>query len=538
MQWLAAGFCLAAVQFGCDTKDPESSGAGGGGIIIILPTADMGQGGQGGQGGAGAEGGQGGEGGVVDMCGRRADVGDECPADPDCCARGSYCYNGSNSRLAGTCARECDADGVGCEDNELCSPDGAVRTYCRPSDNCIPGMENESCGIEGIVSCIRTENITQCVPHGALTRSVPLGGNCSSVTSACEPGLLCEFGTCRQACSDNGSCAQGEDCIDYTRRVGSQWRFCMNTCDLFAYNDEIREGGEGGMGGAGGAGGEDPADMGVPEADMGVPEADQGVPEADQGVPDGDQGVDLDMAAEPDAMVPDAMVPDAMATPDMMLPDVPPTPNSQCGEGDVCEFLFDHIEGLAAASCTEADAPGPLGTGDVCERGANYWGNCGSDFLCEPVGAGDDPTCLPICDRSNLDVCTGFQACAELFNGVIGAGVCFGECDVFQGDGCAPDEQCLLSNAGATAERPDKIIGFCSENANPGNQAIGEMCERDEATNTSTCGPGHLCQDFGNDFDECIKLCQEDAAGGECPDGYECRVGVFNGLGTLGICAR
>jgi hypothetical protein len=201
--------------------------------------------------------------------------------------------------------------------------------------------------------------------------------------------------------------------------------------------------------------------------------------------------------------------------------------------------LIDHIDGLAAATCEEADPAGPLGSGEECRpAAANYWGNCDSDFLCSALAEGDPPTCLPICDRRNLDACNGFEACVEVFRGVVGAGICLGECDVFQGQGCAPDQQCALGNVGATDDRPDQVIGFCQDNPNVGNQQTGEMCMRDPDTGVNNCAPGHLCQDFGNDFDECIKLCQEDTEGGDCPEGYECRTGVFPGLDTVGICAR
>lgn len=213
--------------------------------------------------------------------------------------------------------------------------------------------------------------------------------------------------------------------------------------------------------------------------------------------------------------------------------------NSQCGLGEVCTFLQDHIDGLAAANCQEAEPAGPRGAMETCRPAAtNYWGNCDSDFLCSSLSEGDPPQCLPLCDRRNLDACGERQACVEAFRNVAGAGICLGECDVFQNTGCGPDQQCALGNVGATAERPDQVIGFCQDNPNPGNQQTGEMCVRDADTGVNNCAPGHLCQDFGNDIDECIKLCQEDAEGGECPDGYECRTGVFRGLDTVGICAR
>ena len=191
---------------------------------------------------------------VVNTCTDILAFGATCDVFNDCCARGTACVDldgeGDNAPV---CLRKCDAnaDVDGCEARELCNPEsGDVPAgepspgTCIPGDDCVPGSEMDACGA-GEYYCQRIDNITLCIGDLAEVRAqapdliVGVGEECNPfdqmAPSFCEPGLVCEYGTCRASCNTVDDCAMGEECLDYTARVeGLSYKFCIDTCDVYA----------------------------------------------------------------------------------------------------------------------------------------------------------------------------------------------------------------------------------------------------------------------------------------------------------------
>ena len=188
-------------------------------------------------------------------CTEPLEVGVSCDVFNDCCARGTQCTSLSADGSDPVCLRRCDANAEisGCEARELCNPesgdvppDQESPGTCIPGDDCEPGNENLACG-EGEYYCQRVQNITLCFGDLAEVRAqapeliVGAGEACNPFDNMaptyCEPGLVCEYGVCRDTCETDADCAEGSECADYTSRVdGIPYKFCLDSCDVYTQN--------------------------------------------------------------------------------------------------------------------------------------------------------------------------------------------------------------------------------------------------------------------------------------------------------------
>ena len=168
------------------------------------------------------------------------------------CTEGFVCFgpeNNSNlSERFQTCMRACDANAEidGCVQDELCLPDIdwaslgnteiASPGVCLISDQCISGNESNLCP-EADSTCLRVVNITLCVDLSSIPNEQRsgLGESCTGINQPCDQGLLCELGSCRQACDDTNLCAVGQSCrvFDeiYYDEPNTEYAACMEICD-------------------------------------------------------------------------------------------------------------------------------------------------------------------------------------------------------------------------------------------------------------------------------------------------------------------
>jgi hypothetical protein len=450
--------------------------AGGGDQTGGVPDDGQGNGGEAATGGTGGDDPPPVGGGVnpPEPCdGVRLQFGEACDAAADCCAPGLGCADplGQGAICLNTC--DANAPATGCGERELCSPenpdvpgDQASPGICIPGQDCEPGNEELACG--GPATCGNFENATFCFPPG----EVAVGEQCGlseDPTTNCEAGLVCPImfvtgaDRCREPCGEEGACAEGFNCVDWTERQdGVPYAFCHDGCSVYGQDCEgegelciLSDGYEG-------------AAMGACLAQDGLEDGD-GVSN-DSCDPNGGSGywatctaahlcIDLGSAEAPDPTCTGFCGPDdnslcingSVCVTDALIIDVGIClgecnvfgEDTGCGDGQVCSF-----RGIGAEAGNDkpwgACGPGEQSkaTGEACtlnEMTGEH--DCVNGHLCTALTQGGGTQCVRLCeaaDDSDNTCPPGFECQTGLFGGDqqgVGASERIGACLEPQGGG-------------------------------------------------------------------------------------------------------
>jgi hypothetical protein len=542
-------------------------------------------------------------------CTEPLEVGVSCDVFNDCCARGTQCTSLAADGSDPVCLRRCDANAEisGCEARELCNPesgdvppDQESPGTCIPGDDCEPGNENLACG-EGEYYCQRVQNITLCFGDLAEVRAqapeliVGAGEACNPFDNMaptyCEPGLVCEYGVCRDTCETDADCAEGSECADYTSRVdGIPYKFCLDSCDVYT-QDCPNEGdvcilgdsydgaivglceGAAGPSGTGVSGDEctesDTNYWGTCEASNLCTQLSEDGPSECVSFCDDynleacgrwgaspkttciqmNQPSDATARTLYDAVMNYAFTQgnDYDAVQDAQTAC---TDNTDCNtareNADTCmqDTFFDLLTECASdSSTTQLIVDTWQAQGDSCFYPQPEDHPCTlANLSCAEV-----PACTSAiqCARSQFDAPTRYQACAFVL-AIDDVGLCLGECNIFTQEGCDEGQECQLFNEGVNANDEPVAFGSCVENSFTERVMTGDACEGEpieidgmmrENPFVSTCPPNHYCGDTtGDGVSTCIAACDPtNVANTGCPEGISCRV-VFDGIESFGLC--
>ena len=162
--------------------------------------------------------------------------------DPTFCEQGYTCESNGTERV---CRKACDAD-ADCAEGQICldyieAADGLNYKFCSPTCQ----LDNPDCGETG--ACVLTD-INNGVAFGTCQEVAPAqlvgeGERCDPYAEDtapvfCTSGLSCEFDgvgyICRNVCSADADCAEGETCFSAAERFDNdafQYSFCTVPCD-------------------------------------------------------------------------------------------------------------------------------------------------------------------------------------------------------------------------------------------------------------------------------------------------------------------
>lgn len=154
--------------------------------------------------------------------------GEACNSQDDRCAAGLACLPDDETGR-GACRALCEPQALPCADDAFCAvvidaENGAPAVgICLPDDGCDPLNPEEACGPDS--ACIAAPPATLCVGTGAQEPGQPCGDD-----RLCVPGLICQYGACKQPCADAAACGDNEECVDFEDRVGRPFGFCHQVC--------------------------------------------------------------------------------------------------------------------------------------------------------------------------------------------------------------------------------------------------------------------------------------------------------------------